>query len=96
MTIVDGETLDKRTGVSLDECFNLCNDRKVCTHFNYYYRFVLDYFLVRKSFECHQDICQMSRFVMVILESCYLQQNSDRLLVKMRPRDSDQGASVDE
>ena len=48
MTIVDGETLDKRTGVSLDDCINLCNDRIGCTHFNYYYRFVLDYFLVRK------------------------------------------------
>ena len=57
MTIVDGETMDKRTGVSLDDCFNLCNARTGCTHFNYYYRFVLDYFLVRKSFECHQDIC---------------------------------------
>ena len=36
-TKVDGVTFEKYDGVSLDTCIELCNQKKGCTHFNYYY-----------------------------------------------------------
>ena len=37
MTLVEGDSLDKSSGVDLEECVQLCNDRFGCSHFNYYY-----------------------------------------------------------
>ena len=38
MTMVEGGTLDKRSGLSLEDCVKLCHARVGCTHYNFYYR----------------------------------------------------------
>ena len=37
MTMVDGVNVDKRSGVSLDECVKMCEDKVGCSHYNFYY-----------------------------------------------------------
>ena len=40
MSMVEGETLDKWSGVELQDCQNKCDQKIGCSHFNFYFRFV--------------------------------------------------------
>ena len=37
LSLVQGLTLDKRSGVSLESCQELCNTKPGCSHYNFYY-----------------------------------------------------------